>query len=153
MDPLPVPENRLIVKELSSMRTRKWPISSTGGTALPSHESPMCDIHITTLLWWPGIQRTTDGSFMHPTYTQRAADGPSHLRPCYVCSHVTSQRATTCNPTERLAGPLIHSKSCPSDSHYLPNLAFQQSSPPASQRCALPAPNQLTGRPSHSFSH
>jgi hypothetical protein len=88
---------------------------------------------------------------MHPTYTQRAADGPSHLRPCYVCSHVTSQRATTCNPTERLAGPLIHSKSCPSDSHYLPNLAFQQSSPPASQRRALPAPNRQTGRPSHSF--
>ena len=62
-----------------------------------------------------GIQRVTDGSFMHPTYFQRAADGLSHL-----------------HPKERLTGPLVHSKSHSSDRCHLPSIASWRSSPPAS---------------------
>ena len=78
----------------------------------------------------------TDRFFMHPTCIQRVADGPSHLHPCYVCSHVTSQLASKeqltgrsrtqpasrvvngpsrLHLTERPAGPPVYSQSRPSD--------------------------------------
>ena len=162
------------------------------------------------------IQRATDGTFMHPSRTQRAADGlspapmlclhPRHI-PASGCWHPESdrqvfhapnqlpesarralspapnnaasrppcsfeiashrslppprsrplpayQRRANVHPKGRQAGPLIHSKSRPSDSRHLPSLASQQSSPLASQSQApqqLLAPNRPTGRPSRSF--
>ena len=134
------------------------------------------------LCWHPphvpvaiGIQRATDVSFMHPASRERST------RPL-TCTEQSGQQAllfirnrvpvilvaypdrvpSTCTPTSRLrnnvhstewpVGPLIHSKSRPSDSCYLPSLASQRPSPPASQRRA-PATTctQQTGRQALSF--
>jgi hypothetical protein len=88
--------------------------------------------HFSCVRMASGIQRATDGSFMHPTCTQRAADGPSHLHSCYVCAHVTSQwligiqRATN--------GSFAHPTSFKSG-----------------QRTLSPAPNRVSSRPFCTF--
>ena len=134
------------------------------------------------LCWHPrhvpvaiGIHRATDVSFMHPASRERST------RPL-TCTEQSGQQAllfirnrvpvilvaspdcvpSTCTPTSRLsnnlhstewpAGRLIHSKSRPSDSCYLPSLASQRPSPPASQRRALATTcTQQTGRQALSF--
>jgi hypothetical protein len=87
---------------------------------------PAAQHHDTSVLLHPchvpvainiGIQRATDGLFMHPSYFQRAADGPPDL-----------------HPKEQPDGPLVHSKSCPSDCHHLPSIGSQRSSPPVMSR-------------------
>ena len=72
-------------------------------TASHLHPCYVCT-HLTSQPVAVGIQRATDRSFKHPTSFQRALDGPSHL-----------------HPTMQPAGPLVHSKSRPSDPCHLPD--------------------------------
>ena len=135
----------------------------------PSHLHSCCVCSHITSQWPIGIQRATDGSFAHPTSFQsgqrtlspapnRASSRPSctlaiaSQRSCHL-PRSCPRRAPASDPTERPAGPLIHLKSRPSDSHHLPDLASQESSPPASQRRAVAATTctQQTGQQALSF--